>query len=110
MTAPRLAAVAPEQQPYTREPIELRVQRERDAAIQGEWAQIDRILRILATTCDAIASELGRAREKIVYDRTAAIEIVDEQRQCVIEVAAQLRTARVNPARNEERKASEARR
>jgi hypothetical protein len=112
MTAPRALpdglVSSVEQHTYAREPIEARVHRERQSAIESEWAQIDRVLRILATTCDAIALELGRAREMIAWNRTAAIEAVDEQRQCVVEVAAQLRTARVNPSVNEQRKASEA--
>jgi len=99
---------APVQQPYIRETIEARVQRERDAAIQGEWRQIDRITRILATTLDAVAAELGKAREMITWNGTAAAELVDEQRECVAEVAAQLRTARLNPDANEARKAAEA--
>lgn len=101
---------SPVQAVYSRDVLADRIQRERDQAIQGEWNQIDRILRILATTCDAIAVRLGEAREKIIYDRSSAIEIVDEQRHNVVEVATQLRTARVNPDRNEERKASEAKR
>ena len=96
------------QQPYTRESVDARVQRERDAAIEGEWRQIDRITRILATTLDAVAAELGKAREMITWNRNAAIKLVDEQRECVAEVAAQLRTARLSPDANEARKAAEA--
>jgi len=97
-----------EQQPYSREPSDARIQRERDQAVAAEWHQIDRVLRVLATALDAIGAKLGEARETIVYDQNAAIEIVDEQRQSVIEVAAQLRTARLNPDANQERKAAEA--
>jgi hypothetical protein len=108
MTAPLPATPAVAQQPYIRGSLAERIQLERNAAIEGEWRQIDRVLRILATTCDAVSAELGKAREMITWNRTAAAELVDEQRQCVMEVAAQLRTARVNPDANEQRKASEA--
>jgi hypothetical protein len=101
---------APVQQPYVRGSLGERIQLERNAAIEAEWRQIERITRILATTLDAVAAELGKAREMITWNRSAAAELVDEQRECVAEVAAQLRTARVNPDRNDERKASEAQR
>jgi hypothetical protein len=99
---------APMQQPYVRGSFAERIQLERDAAVAAEWNQVERITRILATTLDAVAAELGKAREMITWNRTAAAELLDEQRECVIEVAAQLRTARVNPERNDERKTIDA--
>lgn len=105
-----VAVPAVEQQPYTREPIEARVQRERDQAIEGEWRQIDRVLRVLATTVDAIVMELRAVPNQILTDRAAAITAVEQQTACVAEVAVQLRTARVSPEKNQERKAAEAQR
>jgi hypothetical protein len=110
MTAPLPVTPAVVQQPYIRGSLAERIQLERDAAVAAEWKQVERITRILATTLDAVAAELGKAREMITWNRSAAAELVDEQRECVAEVAAQLRTARVNPDRNDERKTSEAKR
>jgi ribosomal protein L17 len=63
MTAPLPVTPAVVQQPYIRGSLAERIQLERDAAVAAEWKQVERITRILATTLDAVAAELGKARE-----------------------------------------------
>lgn len=104
MSAPPAVA----QQPYTRETIEQRIQRERDAAVKAEWAQIERVGKVVATALDAIGVALGEASARLLYDKAAGIQMVDEARECIVECAYQLRTARLSPDANQERKVAEA--
>jgi hypothetical protein len=102
------AALPIEQQPHTRESFTDRIQRERDAAVAGEWAQIDRIGRAVATCLEGTATEMREIAKVVVYDRTSALTRLEAMIGVIDEAAVQLRNWRVPPDANAERKGKDA--
>lgn len=109
MTAPVANPnAAPEQKSYVRESLPDRIQRERDAAVRVEWAQIDRIGRVVATCLEGTTAELREIAKIMVYDRTTALARLEAMTGVIDEAAMQLRTWRLPPDANVERKGKDA--
>jgi hypothetical protein len=76
--------------------------------VRAEWAQIDRIGRAVATCLEGTAAEMREIAKVMIFDRTSALARLEAMTGVIDEAAVQLRTWRLPPDANVERKGKDA--